>query len=54
MMWIDYEAKADEWCDAQDAQEEYKLMEAEARILAGEDVEGFLTGYREWLAENGL
>ncbi len=54
MMWIDYEAKADEWCAAQDAQEEYELMEAEARILAGEDVEGFLTGYREWLAENGL
>ena len=54
MMWIDYEAKADEWCDAQDAQEEYELMEAEARILAGEDVEGFLTGYRKWLAENGL
>lgn len=54
MMWIDYEAKADEWCAAQDAQEEYELMEAEARILAGEDVEGFLTGYREWLVENGL
>lgn len=54
MMWIDYEAKADEWCDAQDAQEEYELMEAEARILAGEDVEGFWSGYEEWLKENGL
>ena len=48
------DAFADAWCDAQDAQAEYELMEAEAHILAGEDIEGFLTGYREWLKENGL